>query len=303
MKIEHILAGFIPEPRGRDGLALAVLMARQAGARLTVAHVHAPTWPTPGPGRIDAEWRAYVAEQAARSLEQARGVLADVTDVPIEYVFRGHRGSGRGLVQLVGTTRADVVVIGSAPGGVRDRIRIGSTADQLLHASPVPVALAPRGYEDGVPPGFRWLTAAYRRDPASDDAVRRAFRLAAQMGVPLRLITLVVSGGRRARVEQEMFDRFRERVAADLRAIARGRRSVPVEMRVLEGGSVAAALAGLDCEASMLICASSETGPLRRVFLGDTSLKIIRAAPCPVMMLPRAPLRKPGSPRKPEKTG
>lgn len=301
MKIEHILAGFIPEQRGRDGLALATRMARQTGARLTVAHIHAPAWPIPGPGKIDAEWRAYVAGQAAETLEQARKALTDVTDVPIEYVFRGHRGSGRGLVQLIGMIKADVVVIGSAPGGGRGRIRIGSTADQLLHASPVPVALAPRGYADEPPSRLRRLTMAYRRDPASDEAVRQAFTLAAQMDVPLRLITLVVSGGRQEKVEEEMLDRFREKVAADLRAAARGRRHVEVEVRVLEGRNVAAALAGTDCEGSIVVCASSETGPLRRVFLGDVSLKIIRSAPCPVMMLPRNPPRKPGSPRKPEK--
>ncbi|WP_406317020.1 universal stress protein [Streptosporangium sp. NBC_01639] len=294
MKIEHVLAGFVPEPRCRDGLALAVLLARQSGARLTVAYVHAPAWTTPGPGKVDAEWQAYVAEDAAHSLEQARRLLADVRDVPIDYVLTGNRGSGRGLVQLAGRSKADVVVIGPAPGGVRGRIRLGSTADQLLHASPVPVALAPRGYGEDHPPGIRRLTVAYRRDPASDEAVLRAAVIAARMGVPLRLITLVVRGGRQARMEEEMLNRLRERVMADLRAAARGHGRLEVEVEVLEGRNVAAALGATDCEGAMLVCASSETGPLRRVFLGDISSKIIRSAPCPVMMLPRNPPRKPG---------
>ncbi|MET8334547.1 universal stress protein [Streptosporangium canum] len=295
MKIEHVLAGFIPESRGKDGLWLALLLARQSGARLTVAHVHAPAWTTPGPGKIDAEWQAYVAEEAAQTLAQARRLLADVDDVPIDYVLHGNRGSGRGLVQLVGKTKADVVVIGSAPGGSRGRIRLGSTADQLLHASPVPVALAPRGYGEEHPPRIQRLTVAYRRDPASGEAVRQAAATALQMDVPLRLITLVLSGGRQARIEEEMLNRLRERVAADLKTAARGHRRVEVDVAVLEGRSVAAALGNTDCEGSMLICASSETGPLRRVFLGDISSKIIRAAPCPVMMLPRNPPKKPGS--------
>ncbi|WP_433255436.1 universal stress protein [Streptosporangium sp. CA-135522] len=295
MKIEHVLAGFIPESRGKEGLALAVRMARQAGARLTVAYVHPPAWTTPGPAKIDAEWRAYVAEEAALTLDQARRLLSEVDDVPIDYLLHGNRGSGRGLVQLVGKTKADVVAIGSAPGGGRGRIRLGSTADQLLHASPVPVALAPKGYGDESSAGIRRLTVAYRRDPASDEAVRQAAGLAAQMGVPLRLITLVVSGGRQARMEREMLERLREKVAADLKAAARGHRRVQVEVEVLEGKDVAAALGGTDCGGAVLICASSETGPLRRVFLGDISSKIIRSAPCPVMMLPRNPPKKPGS--------
>ncbi|MEV8631746.1 universal stress protein [Streptosporangium sp. NPDC051023] len=301
MKIEHILAGFVPGARGRDGLTLALLAARQAGARLTVAHVHVPAWPTPGPGKIDAEWQAYVAEQTAATLEQARRLLTDVRDVPIDYVSHAHRGSGRGLVQLAGKVEADMVVIGSAPGGGRGRIRIGSTADQLLHTSPVPVALAPRGYGDEPPPRLQRLTVAYRRDPASDEAVRQAFELAAQMGTPLRLITLVLRAGRQVKVEEEMLGRIRERVTADLEAITQERGRVQVGVEVLEGKDVATALAHTDCEGSMLICASSETGPLRRVFLGDVSLKIIRSAPCPVMMLPRNPPKKSGTAGKHEK--
>ncbi|GAA4230871.1 nucleotide-binding universal stress UspA family protein [Streptosporangium album] len=294
MKIEHVLAGFVPESRGKDGLALAVLLARQTGARLTVAYVHTPAWTTPGPGRIDAEWRAYVTAEAARTLEQARLLLADVRDLPIDYVLDGNRGSGRGLVQLAGRTRADVVVIGPAPGGVRGRIRLGSTADQLLHASPVPVALAPRGYGGEHPPEIRRLTVAYRRDPASDQAVLEAATLAARMGVPLRLITLVVHSGQQARMDEETLNRLRETVTADLRAAARGHGRLEVAVEVLEGRNVATALGGTDCEGVMLICASSETGPLRRVFVGDISSKIIRSASCPVMMLPRNPPKKPG---------
>ncbi|MER7205995.1 MULTISPECIES: universal stress protein [Streptosporangium] len=295
MKIEHILAGFVPGGRGQDGLTLAVLLARRAGARLTVAHVHVPTWPTPGPGKIDAEWRAYVAAQAQTVLEQARELLAGVRDVPVDFVSHGHRGSGRGLVQLAGRLEADAVVIGPAPGGGKGRIRVGSTADQLLHTSPVPVALAPRGYAESHPPALRRLTVAYRRDPASDEAVRQAFELAGRMDVPLRLVTLVLGGGRRGGVEAEMLGRIREKVTADLDEIVRGHDDVRVDVEVLEGRDVAAALAGTDCEGAMLICASSETGPLRRVFPGDVSLKIIRSAPCPVMMVPRSPAGKRGS--------
>lgn len=207
--------------------------------------------------------------------------------MPIDYVSHGNRGSGRGLAELAARTDADVVVIGSAPRGGRSRISLGSTADQLLHGSPVPVALAPRGYGGSPPPGLGQLTVAYRRDPASDQAVRQAVALATQLDVPLRLITLVVSGGR-CSVVKEMLDRVREQVAADLETVARGRWPVRAEVEVLEGRDVAAALSAVDWPAgAMLICASSQAGPLRRVFLGDVSLKIIRSAPCPVMMLPR----------------
>ncbi|MCK2220790.1 universal stress protein [Actinomadura sp. ATCC 31491] len=288
MKVEEVLAGYVPGPRARDGLALALLLRRQARARLTVANVRPPAWTTPGPARAeDAAWRAYLAEQADAALAEARGLAGEEA----EYVVHTARHSGRGLVELARRRAADVVVIGSAPGGARGRIAVGSTADQLLHASSVPVLLAPRGFGDGPPPAFDRLTVAYRRGPGCDAAVKDAARAAVALELPLRLVTLVVSPGRRARAEEEMLVRLREQAATDLRAAARGQaRRLRVEVEVLEGRTVAQALGAASwLPGEMIICASSDTGPLRRVFLGDTSLKIVRAATRPVMILTRRP--------------
>ncbi|MFF4614510.1 universal stress protein [Nonomuraea jabiensis] len=110
--------------------------------------------------------------------------------------------------------------------------------------------------------------------------------MAASPDVPLRLVTLVIGTGRRAGIEEEMLVHLRGEAASDLRAAARGRPRVAVE--VLEGRNVAQALGTTSwLPGEMIICASSATGPLRRVFPGDTSTKIVRAATCPVMILTR----------------
>ncbi|MEU6778998.1 universal stress protein [Nonomuraea angiospora] len=283
MKLENVLAGCIPEPRGRDGLALGVLVKEQVRGQLTVAYVQPPAWSAPGPARAEeSAWRAYLMEQADATLWQARELAGDDAD----YVVHIHKGSGRGLVELARGRGADVVVIGSASGGGKGRITVGSTADQLLHSSSVPVLLAPRGYGDQPPAAFERLTVAYRRGPHGDAAVKDAAAVAASLDVPLRLVTLVIRTGRRARIEEEMLVRLRDEAASDLRAAA-GRRP-RVEMEVLEGRNVAQALGTTSwLPGEMIICASSATGPLRRVFLGDTSIKIVRAATCPVMILTR----------------
>ncbi|MDX3108170.1 universal stress protein [Nonomuraea angiospora] len=283
MKLDNVLAGCIPEPRGRDGLALGVLVKEQVHGHLTVAYVQPPAWSAPGPARAEeSAWRAYLMEQADATLWQARELAGDDAD----YVVHTHKGSGRGLVELARKRGADVVVIGSASGGGKGRIAVGSTADQLLHSSSVPVLLAPRGYGDQPPAAFERLTVAYRRGPGCDAAVKDAAAVAASLDVPLRLVTLVISTGRRARIEEEMLVRLRDEAASNLRAAARGRPRVEVE--VLEGRNVAQALGTTSwLPGEMIICASSATGTLRRVFLGDTSIKIVRAATCPVMILTR----------------
>ncbi|QYC40627.1 Universal stress protein family protein [Nonomuraea coxensis DSM 45129] len=288
MRLGELLAGYVPGPRGRDGLELALLLRRRAGSRLTVACIRPPAWSPPGPARAeDSAWRAYLAEQADAAIAEAREVAGEEAD----YVVHPGRHSGRGLVELARRRSADVVVIGSAPGGARGRISVGSTADQLLHASSVPVLLAPRGYGDDPPATFDRLTLAYRRGPGCDAAVKDAARTAVALGLPLRLVTLVVGPARRVRAEEDMLARLREQAAADLRAAARGQaRRLRVEVEVLDGRTVAQALGAASwLPGEMIICASSDTGPLRRVFLGDTSLKIVRAATRPVMILTRQP--------------
>src|SRR5690606_37818304 len=82
VKIETVLSGFVPEPRGRDGLTLARLLAGQSGARLQVAYVKAPAWPAPGPARAEAgAWAAFLDEQAEATLAQARELAGEDADL------------------------------------------------------------------------------------------------------------------------------------------------------------------------------------------------------------------------------
>lgn len=291
MKLTKVLAGFIPEPRGRDGLALATLLAKQTEAELLVATVQPPPWTTPGPGRADeAAWVTFLREEADATLAQAR---EQVGSDAATFIAHFQKGSGRGLSELARKQGAELVVIGSAPRGARGRISLGSTADQLLHSSPVPVVLAPKGYGEAAPSAFERVTFAYRRGPSCDAGVTEAARLAAALDVPLRLVTMVVSAGRKAKIHDEMLLRVREQAAADLKLAARGQRRVQVEVEVLDGRNVSAALTATTwLPGELIVCSSSNSGPLRRVFLGDISIKIVRAAPVPVLVLTREPVTK-----------
>ncbi|WP_431893198.1 universal stress protein [Nonomuraea sp. bgisy101] len=285
MKLEHVLAGFLPDSRGHDGLVLAELLSAQAGARLSVATIQPPPWSTPGPGRADeSAWRAYLLEQVEAGFEEARKRVGEHA----AFVSHFHRGSGRGLVEVAREIGADVIVIGSGPRGAKARISLGSTADQLLHASPVPVLLTPKGYAENPPARIERLTVAYRRAPSCDAALAVAAATAVTLAVPLRLVTLVV-GASRARIEQDMLEGLRAQAMTDLERAASSRRP-EVAVETLEGRNVAQAMGGTDwLDGELIVLASSGSGPLRRVFLGDTSVKIIRAAPRPVLVLPRQP--------------
>ncbi|MFB4302877.1 universal stress protein [Actinomadura sp. NTSP31] len=301
----RVLAGYSPDERGDDALALAALVLRAvkaprtvADVRLTVANVHPPAWPARGPGSVDAEWVGYLKDRAREALERAAGRLAEL-NVPARRTdlrVHAHRGSGRGLIEVAAETGADLIVIGSAPRGRRGRVAIGSTADQLLHGSPVPVLLAPRGYAAQAPDQFERLTVAYWRRPDVDGPLQAAARTARALALPMRLVTLVLRPpglSARLRNADDAMARQVARAEEDL-AHAAGRlggaagEGAVVGTEAVAGTGIGKALASVDMlPGELLACLSSHHGPLRKVFLGEGAGKIVRAAPCPVLVLPR----------------
>ena len=287
----RVLVGYLPDERGDDALELARLVADADGSPLTVACIYPPPWPVPGPGRVDAEWLGHVRGYARSAVEQARD--RDAGRMPAERVRTAtgaHRGSGRGLIETAEREGADLIVIGSAPGGPAGRIVIGSTADQLLHGSPVPVLMAPRGYAAGPPARLSGLTVAHRPSRGSELGLAAALRLARRLDVPIRLLTLLerpswLSGVLRG---EEIMRRQREYAVRDLQAAAEllsGHTQVTTQ--VAEGDGIEGAVRNCHWPpGELLACMSGSHGPLRQVFLGGVSGKIVRAAPCPVALLP-----------------
>ncbi len=264
---EHVLAGYVDDSGGREALALARTIAEVTGARLTVAAVHSPD-------------RAASVVEATAALEHA---AARLDGVPADLVTHESRSASRGLSVLASRTGADLIVIGSPPGGANGRINLGGTADHLLHAATETVLLTPAGH---VPSGGpQRISVAYVRRPQCDEAVASAAMAAARLGVPLRLVTLAIDGADEGPLRDDLA--LAIRLAGESSVLDPGE----VQAAVGEGGDVAAAAWDLDwAEGDLLICASSEDAPVHRVFLGETAFKLVRAAPCPVAVLPRGPL-------------
>lgn len=289
----RVLCGYMPDRRGKDALALAALFARVAGAELVLANVHPPAWPVPNQGAVDLEWRQFLVERSEEALAHARGLLESWGAPPARTIVHAGRGSGRGLAEVAEREGADLVIIGPAPGGPRTRIAVGSTADQLLHGAPVPVLLAPKGYASAPPESFSRITLTYRRRSADRVACRVAARAAARLDLPLRVVHVLVRTTRffgataGFDAEEPVLPAAREAAEQDLAALSAGLPGA-VTTEILQGDDVAAALASTRWEpGEIMVCGSSGAGPLRRVFLGDMSMKLVRNAPCPVMVLPR----------------
>ena len=138
-----ILVGVQPDAQGDDAIACGEALARAMRADLVLAHVHPTPWRTHSESAtesaVDAEWRAYLVEQAKATLGRSVNRLA--RDVTHELRVHPHTSSGRGLIEVAEEVAASIIVIGSAPGGHFEHLEGGSTSGQLLHGATVQEAL------------------------------------------------------------------------------------------------------------------------------------------------------------------
>jgi nucleotide-binding universal stress UspA family protein len=279
-----IVVGFTSDSRGDDALAFAVLWARAARSTLVVTHVLPRPWPAHDDATVDAEWMAYLRSEAAETLDRARETVP--TDIEAEYVLVEQGGTGRGLADVGAEQDGRLVVIGSASDGRPGSISIGSTANQLLHGASSPVTVVPEGYAARGVVALDRVSLAYAHSVDVDAALVATRQVVGRTNLPIRLVTLVQHPPRLMPGAAGALDTVR----ADARLwLEQARGSVPdAGAEIAEGEDIGAALSSLDwLPGESLLVGSAEYGPVRRVFLGDTAAKILRAAPVPVTVLPR----------------
>jgi len=280
-----VVVGYRAGNVGLSGLHLAVRVARMLHTSLTVATI------VPKPWLMRADAHQGLDGLAAESAGEAARHLRDVAaGIEVVYVDRAHRSVSGGLIELLEDVDADVLVLGALPAG--GAVVSGSTADRLLHASPVPVAISPRGYGSGSGKLTR-LTCAYSATPDTVDMVRRCVEFGARLAVPLRVITFAVRGKTMypPEVGIDAEDSILQAWASQARDILRelktdGIVGDEVVLQVVTGGSWKEALDKVDWqEGEILALGTRPRGDIRRVFLGSRSGKIIRNSPVPVLVL------------------
>jgi len=288
-----IVIGHDGSDSGDDGATLGAQLAHATGETPIIVAVYPEENPI-GAGRVDAEWVAYMRQQAEEVREHARRFL-EGRGVQAEYRVVGSSSAAHGLDDIAEAESASMIVVGSSPRGARRRISPGSTGERLLHGAICPVAVAPRGMRERPPDTpVQRIGVAYIDSPEAGEARRVAAELAAATNATLTLYTVV---GPRSEVVAPVIGRDAEisflksvregaRAALD-EALAALPEGVTATAELLEG-DVIDELASLDeREIDVLVMGSRGYGPVRRVLLGGVARKLIRRAACPLIVVPR----------------
>ncbi|MGZ8481918.1 MAG: universal stress protein [Candidatus Limnocylindria bacterium] len=272
----------------RDAIALADGLAGLTGSTLVLANVF--PYDTSPSRTLNREFEEYLREDASAILEPLRATVDD--GVTVETRTVPNPSPAHGLHELAEREEAGLIVVGSTHTGRIGRVLPGSTATRLLHGSPCPVAVAPKGYADQ-PGRERAIGCGYDGSQASELALGIARRLAEATGVQLQLIRAFqpiaydIPPGSAALGGAGSYNTvLRERAAEELNAaVERLDGDVDAHFEIGDPAQVLAdASEGLD----LLLMGSRGYGPLHSVVVGGVAGRVVREAACPVIIFPRS---------------
>lgn len=275
----NVIIGFNGSPAAQDALAFGRILAAALGDEVLAANVF-PYEQTHTTG----DYLRIVRSQAE----------AELTSVPegIERRAIGSHSPARGLTELAEDENASAVVLGSTHRSAIGRVLMGTVAERLLQGAPCSVAVAPGGYADHPNGAIRVIGVAYDASPEARQALRSATVLAERLGATLRVLGVAEMPASFGASINAGFPDLRESVLQELgqelgNAVASLPDSVRAEARMLDGEPAEALAEAAGDGVDLLVSGSRGYGPLGRVLLGSVSSRLMRLAPCPVLMLAR----------------
>jgi nucleotide-binding universal stress UspA family protein len=218
-----------------------------------------------------------------------RIVARDGGELKVVHVEKGSPADTLGALAERGD--ADLIVLGSTHRAHIGSVSPGSIAEHLLQGARCRLVIAPKGYaqEDHSGDRLRVLGVGYDGMAESQAALEEGAKLCLKFGGSMKVIgvaTPVPAMGAAAAAQAgaeagpDFQTRLHEAVAAlppEVRALPVLERGNPVD-RLLEISEV-----GID----LLVLGSRGFGPVMRLLIGSVSSRVIRGAPCPVMVVPR----------------
>ena len=286
--MSKIIVGVDESQGSSDAIALASSLAGITGAELMLVNV----FPYDGrPSRaLSAEFEAYLRNDSHELLEHARTNL----DEAVEVRSIANPSPAHALHELAEKYDASLIVVGSTHTGRARRVLPGSTAERLLHGSPCPVAVAPKGYTQrlGDKPGI--IGCGYDGTPSAQHALRAAHQIAAATEARLRVIRAFkplaydTPPGNVAKDGIAYNDRLAERASDELDAAVAKTKGEPRAEAFFAVGDPAEILARASEQLDLLLVGSRGYGPLHSVMVGGVAGRLVREAACPVIVLPRS---------------
>jgi len=281
-----VLIGYDGSPEGEDALGLGGRISEVLDARPLVATVI--TQPRDGTeaGEFDAAVTSFCEPLFAKARERLDGLdvqeQSTVNDSP-----------AAGIYELTDWLKPTAIVIGSTRHGTAGRVQVGTVGGSLRAGVHSTVAVAPRGYAEDGASGLDRIGVAVDGSSESWRALSAAAYLAERSGKSLHVLSVMgephyVLGGLLSPFGPEEYREFKEQEWGRVyqSGVDRLPDDVVTEPQLLHG-EPAEALTEAAGDLDLLVLGSRGYGPVKGTLLGSVSSRVMAAAPCAVMVVPR----------------
>ncbi|MDO5512180.1 universal stress protein [Corynebacterium sp.] len=299
----RILVAWRPDSPGTEAIDLAAWLSRTTDVQIRVVSTLTRPWPASSFSRLGGKYRKWFKKQAEacevavkRALNEA-GVEKHQWDEQYSLFLDGPSESV--LISEAATDfDAHLIILGSDAAAPKGRYLAGSTADALLHSSPIPLGLAPRAVRLSKRGVTRMNYAFLETEiDENDPSLHYAADLADTWEVDMRILAFSPSGiadrafHDKLDFSRELIDEWREHSLAILDrshdVVAEQHPDLSVASDIGSGTGWAGAIDALKWrKGDLLVLASTPPGPLERVFVGSTATEFLRHVHMPVIIHP-----------------
>lgn len=275
-------------PSAESAIRSAEYLCRQEGARLDLLHViqlPAPSYL----GRLGLDrdlremWIAGAREQLA---ELARGVAG--SELEVDTVLREGKPWSE-ILEVAREREADLICLGNSGHSTLERLLLGSTAENVVRRSDVPVLIV----RDQPLIGVRRVLVPVDFDPGAKGAIRFALAKfpAAEMSA-IHVVAPLPPANPAVGPLVPNLAAIRGRIRGLLDRL--GAREVTESVRLMADPAAAILEAARETEVDLLVLTTHGRRGVKRAVLGSVAEKVVRHADRPVLVLPG-----PGRERKP----
>ena len=282
-----VIVGVDGSEQARDALRLATTLTASDG-EVVVCCVHRLAMLS---ARVDPSAPDLDREQAEQCVEEARQ-LHDGAPRIRPLLVAGVAGA-MALQHTAAEQHADLLVLGSSHRGAAGRVLVGSVTEETLHGAPCPVAVAPVGFHRSPKPArIASIAVAYDDGVQAGSALQVAGELAGETGAHLQVIAIANTAtamvvGSTADLAYSATVNGRVHIAE--RNVAAAIASLPSGLTVtseVRMGLPPEEILRSSRSVDLLVLGCRRRGPLRRLVLGSVSDAVVRAAACPVLIVP-----------------
>ena len=271
-------------PASDAAVSYAVGLGANYGATIHLLHVITPILPN----EYAIDTVEIMKSMEKSTAEEMKKLVARVKEAGVSIYTEIRTGDVYDQIkQAIEVVQPELVVMGTHGRRGVERWFMGSTTEKLMRHSPVPLLTISASGEKVAVPQFRRILVTTDFSDGTPDALAYAFSAAQENESEITLLHVVHD------VSADMSSKYRDSLIAGIRkqlddvVPAEAKNWCEIVTRVETGVPYRIILKTLEDEKiDLLVMNIHGKGMLDRALLGSTAERVVRAASCPVMLIP-----------------